>query len=305
MDEARPPCPVTGPDPVAALVEDLACTGYVADRSLAVVLRLAGALELPVLLEGEPGVGKTAVAEALAEATGARLVRLQCYEGLAAHHALYEWDYARQLLAIRMAEARGGPTDDLRAEVFAPEFLLRRPLLEAIDPPDGRPVVLLVDEVDRADEEFEALLLEVLGQFQITVPELGTIRAAQRPRVVLTANRTRSLSDALRRRCLYHWLPYPDLEREVQIVAARVPGAAADLVRRTCELVGLVREGGFRKAPGVSETIDWVRALTLVGGVLDAETVRETAGCVLKDAEDLARVRGTDGSRLLREAGVA
>jgi MoxR-like ATPase len=304
---------------VGTLVEALAGTGYVADRSLAVVLHLAGSLELPVLLEGEPGVGKTAVAEALAEATGARLVRLQCYDGLAAHHALYEWDYARQLLAIRMAEARGavgrdgvGPSGadrggaaDLRAEVFAPEFLLRRPLLEAIDPPDGRPVVLLVDEVDRADEEFEALLLEVLGQFQVTVPELGTIVAARRPRVVLTANRTRALSDALRRRCLYHWLPYPTRDREVEIVAARLPGAAEDLVRRACELVDHIRNGGFRKTPGVSETVDWVRALTLVGGVLDAATVRETAGCLFKDAEDLIRVQGPDGRRLLREAGVA
>jgi MoxR-like ATPase len=293
-----------GHDPVAGLVAALAGTGYIADRELAVVLHLAATLELPVLLEGEPGVGKTAVAEALAAATGARLVRLQCYEGLAAHHALYEWDYARQLLAIRMAEARGPVGEELRHEVFSPEFLLRRPLLEAIDPPDDRPVVLLVDEVDRADEEFEALLLEVLGQFQVTVPELGTVVAARRPRVVLTANRTRALSDALRRRCLYHWLPYPSTEREVEIVASRAPGAPEELVRRACALVARVRQGGYRKAPGVSETVDWIRALTAVGGVLDADAVRDTAGALVKDAEDLARFRAADGARLLRGAGV-
>ncbi|NMO89404.1 MoxR family ATPase [Actinomycetospora sp. TBRC 11914] len=299
--------PVTDPDPVAALVADLAATGYVADRSLATVLRLAGALELPVLLEGEPGVGKTAVAEALAEATGARLVRLQCYEGLAAHHALYEWDYPRQLLAIRLAEARGAAGEDLERTIFSEAFLLRRPLLEAISPShDDRPVVLLVDEVDRADEEFEALLLEVLGQFQVTVPELGTITATRRPRIVLTANRSRPLSDALRRRCLYHWLPYPDTGRETEIVAARVPGAPEALVRRVCELVARVRAGSYRKTPGVSETVDWVRALALSGdGGLDATTVDETLGCLLKDGTDLARFRGEDGRRALREAGVA
>lgn len=292
-------------DPVVRMIEALAGTGYVADRSLAVVLHLATTLELPVLLEGEPGVGKTAVAEALAEASGDRLVRLQCYEGLAAHQALYEWDYARQLLAIRMAEARGGVGDELRREVFSEEFLLRRPLLDAIAPGDGWPVVLLVDEVDRADEEFEALLLEVLGQFQVTIPELGTITAARRPRIVLTANRTRPLSDALRRRCLYHWLPYPELEREVEIVATRLPGVPEDLVRRACELVGRVRAGEYRKIPGVSETVDWVRALTLFGGRLDAGTAADTAGCLFKDGEDLARFRGPDGGRVLREVGVA
>jgi len=290
-------------DAVASLVAALGGTGYVADRELALVLHLAEVLELPVLLEGEPGVGKTAVAEALAAATGARLVRLQCYEGLAAHHALYEWDYARQLLAIRMAEARGPVGEELRAEVFSPDFLLRRPLLEAIDPQDDRPVVLLVDEVDRADQEFEALLLEVLGQFQVTVPELGTIVATRRPRVVLTANRTRALSDALRRRCLYHWLPYPTTDREVRIVEALVPGASEELVRRACALVAQVRASGYRKTPGVSETVDWVRALTALDGSLDADTVHGTAGCLVKDAADLARFRAGDGARLLRAVG--
>ena len=291
------------PDPVAELITSLAGTGYIADRELALVLHLAETLELPVLLEGEPGVGKTAVAEALATAKGARLVRLQCYEGLGAQHALYEWDYARQLLEIRMAEARGSVGDELRSAVFSPEFLLRRPLLEAIDPPDDRPVVLLVDEVDRADQEFEALLLEVLGQFQVTVPELGTIVATKKPRVVLTANRTRALSDALRRRCLYHWLPYPTVDREVRIVEARVPEASTELVQRACALVAQMRDRAYRKTPGISETVDWVRALTAMGGRLDADSLRDCAGCLVKDADDLTRFRRGEGADLLRVVG--
>jgi MoxR-like ATPase len=235
---------VPGPlnDPVTELSDRLAATGYIADRSLAMVLYLAGQLELPVLLEGEPGTGKTAIAEALAATTGARLVRLQCYEGLAAHHALYEWDYTRQLLAIRMSEAggpeagRAGPAD-LKASIFSAEFLIRRPLLDAIWPGDDRPVVLLIDEIDRADEEFEALLLELLSQFQITIPEIGTITAKRRPVIILTANRSRALSDALRRRCLYHWMPFPGLDREIAILHARQPAATALLVQQTCLFV--------------------------------------------------------------------
>ena len=233
-------------------------------------------------------MGKTAVAEALAAALRLRLVRLQCYEGLSAHHALYEWDYARQLLAIRMAEATGEGRHELDSRVFDSRFLLRRPLLEAIWPHDNSPVLLLVDEIDRADEEFEALLLEVLSQFQVTIPELGTIVAARRPMILLTANRTRALSDALRRRCLYHWIPFPSLDREIEIVQRRLPQVSERLARHACMFVQQLRDGYYRKAPGVSETIDWLRALTVLGAdTLTPERVTDTLGCLLKDAEDV------------------
>ena len=294
-----------GTDPVADLADRLAATGYVADRALAMVLYLAQQLESPILLEGEPGVGKTSVAEALADITGARLVRLQCYEGLAAHHALYEWDYPRQLLSIRLSEARGGATADLKSSIFSPEFLLRRPLLDAIWPGDDRPVVLLIDEIDRADEEFEALLLELLSQFQITIPEIGTISAQRRPVIVLTANRTRSLSDALRRRCLYHWIPFPDLDRETAILQSRLPGASALLVQQTCLFVERIRAGYYRKAPGISETLDWLRALTLLGGgEITPARVAETIGVLLKDSEDIRLFREKDHERVYREYGL-
>jgi MoxR-like ATPase len=294
-----------GTDPVADLADRLAATGYVADRALAMVLYLAQQLESPILLEGEPGVGKTSVAEALADITGARLVRLQCYEGLAAHHALYEWDYTRQLLSIRLSEARGGATADLKSSIFSPEYLLRRPLLDAIWPGDDRPVVLLIDEIDRADEEFEALLLELLSQFQITIPEIGTISAQRRPVIILTANRTRSLSDALRRRCLYHWIPFPDLDREIAILQARLPGASALLVQQTCLFVERIRAGYYRKAPGISETLDWLRSLTLLGGgEITPTRVGETIGVLLKDSEDIRLFREKDHERVYREYGL-
>jgi MoxR-like ATPase len=288
-------------DPVAELSDRLAATGYIADRPLAMVLYLAGQLQSPVLLEGEPGVGKTAVAEALAESAGARLVRLQCYEGLAAHHALYEWDYTRQLLTIRLGEARGEPG----ASIFTPEFLIRRPLLDAIWPSDDRPVVLLIDEIDRADEEFEALLLELLSQFQVTIPEIGTITAERRPTVILTANRTRALSDALRRRCLYHWIPFPDIDREVAILRARQPEAAAQLVQQTCLFAERIRAGYYRKAPGVSETLDWLRALTLLGArQIEPGQVAETIGVLLKDSEDIRLFTEKDHERVYRDLGL-
>lgn len=294
-----------GTDPVADLADRLAATGYVADRALAMVLYLAQQLEAPILLEGEPGVGKTSVAEALAEVTGARLVRLQCYEGLAAHHALYEWDYTRQLLSIRLSEAGGETAAELKSSIFSPEFLLRRPLLDAIWPGDDRPVVLLIDEIDRADEEFEALLLELLSQFQITIPEIGTISAQRRPMIVLTANRTRSLSDALRRRCLYHWIPFPGLNREIAILQARLPGASALLVQQTCLFVERIRAGYYRKAPGISETLEWLRSLTLLGGgEITPERVAETLGVLLKDSEDMRLFREKDHERVYREYGL-
>jgi MoxR-like ATPase len=300
-DELR----AAGSDPVTALADRLAEGGYVADRPLAMVLHLAQQLGSPVLLEGEPGVGKTSVAEALASVTGARLVRLQCYEGLTAQHALYEWDYTRQLLDIRLAEAGGAVGSELRTQIFSTDHLLRRPLLDAIWPVDDRPVVLLVDEVDRADEEFEALLLELLSQFQITIPEIGTITAQRRPTIVLTANRTRSLSDALRRRCLYHWLPFPGLDREIAILTARLPAASASLTRQTAQFVQRLRAGHYRKSPGVSETLDWLRALTLLGTTdIDPPRVAETLGVLLKDAQDLRTFTDTDGARVFRELGV-
>jgi MoxR-like ATPase len=303
--EPETPRPDGSEDPIQSVGAALSRHDYVVDRPLATVLYLARELEVPVLLEGEPGVGKTSVAEAMAAAYGARLVRLQCYDGLSAHHALYEWDYARQILAIRMAEASGEAGAALRARIFHPEFLLRRPLLEAIWPQDDREVLLLIDEVDRADEEFEALLLEVLSQFQVTIPEIGTITAQRRPMIILTANRARPLSDALRRRCLYHWIPFPTLDREIEIVRRRVPAASQKVTQRVCLFVQRLRQGYYRKAPGISETIDWLRALTLLDVAdLDAACLEETIGCLLKDSDDLRQFFERDREPVYREFGL-
>ncbi|HYP47804.1 MAG TPA: MoxR family ATPase [Thermoleophilaceae bacterium] len=244
-------------------------------------MHLAAALEQPLLLEGEAGVGKTEVAKALAGATGARLIRLQCHEGIDLHHALYDWDYPRQLLAIRSGAAEGAQAGGL----FAREYLLRRPLLEALEHPG--PVVLLIDEVDRADDEFEAFLLEFLSDFQVSIPELGTIAAAGRPLVVLTSNRTRELHDALKRRCLYHWIDYPDAQREAEIVRARLPGVPEEIAERVCAAVSRLRGEELYKLPGVGETIGWARALLAMEGA----SLDETLGVVLKVREDLERVR--------------
>jgi len=249
------------------------------------------------LLEGEAGVGKTEAAKALARAQGARLIRLQCYEGLDVAHAVYEWNYSRQLLHIRAAQ-EGTVSEE---ELFGPEFLIRRPLLEAIDSED--PVVLLIDEIDRADDEFEAFLLEVLSDFQITIPEIGTVQAKRRPAVVLTSNRTRELHDALKRRCLFHWIGHPSLEREIEIVRLRVPGVPERLAAQAARFVQGLRDLDLAKPPGVAETIDWAQALAALGRQeLDAELVESTLGSVLKYHEDFETVRDTALARLVEEA---
>ena len=266
-----------GPD---AAARALAGDGYLADRGLATAVHLAGALKQPLLLEGEAGVGKTEVAKALAAATGARLIRLQCHEGIDLHHALYDWDYPRQLLAIRAA-SEGTDSSGL----FTREYLLRRPLLEALE--HEGPVVLLIDEVDRADDEFEAFLLEFLSDFQVSIPELGTVSAAGRPLVILTSNRTRELHDALKRRCLYHWIDYPDAVREAEIVRTRLPGVPEEIAERVCAAVARLRSEELYKLPGVGETIGWAQALLAMEGA----SLDETLGVVLKVREDLERVR--------------
>jgi MoxR-like ATPase len=270
---------------------------YLPDRGLATALFLATTLEKPLLLEGEAGVGKTEAAKALARALDARLIRLQCYEGLDVANAVYDWNYARQLLHIRAAQE--GTVEE--AELYGPEFLVRRPLLDAVEATG--PTVLLVDEVDRADEEFEAFLLEILSDFQLTIPELGTIRAQRPPVAILTSNRTRELHDALRRRCLFHWIDHPSLEREVEIVLLRVPQAAERLGRQAAAIAQALRGLELEKPPGVAETIDWTHALT----ALDVERIDEdvaglTLGSLLKVHEDLAAVRDAGLEELVREA---
>jgi len=280
---------------VDSLIERLDGVDYLADRGLATALFLAVELPQPIVLEGEAGVGKTEAAKSLARILDTPLLRLQCYEGIDSAEALYEWNYARQLLAIRVAEARGEAVNE--RGLFTPDFLVARPLLQAIEHGGPRPAVLLVDEIDRADDEFEAFLLELLAEDSVTIPELGTIRAAHPPIVVLTSNRTRDLHDALKRRCLYHWIDYPDITHAVRIVRRRVPTAAAPVADQAAAAVARLRLLDVQKPPGIAEVIDWVAALTLLGvKELDAESVATTLGSVLKYSEDLelARSRGLE-----------
>jgi len=289
---------VPDPEALAALLDD---ADYLADAPLATAIFLSLRLPQPLLLEGEAGVGKTEAARALAAALGTPLIRLQCYEGMDSSEALYEWNYPRQLLRIRLAEASGDALEE--EDLFGHEYLVRRPVLEAIEHPGPLPAVLLVDELDRADHDFEAFLLEVLADAAVTVPELGTIRAAVPPAVVLTSNRTRDLHDALKRRCLYHWIDYPPPGREVEIIRRRVPGTAQGLAEDVTAALGRLRSADVQKPPGVAEGIDWVAALELLGAErLDAEAADRTLGSVLKYREDQETVRTAGLATLLREA---
>ena len=289
-------------DATAALLQG---QGYVADRELATTVHLALRMGRPLFLEGEPGTGKTEIAKVLAAGLGRRLVRLQCYDGMDLSAAAYEWDHARQLMAIRLADSEGIDRDALASSLYSREYLQARPLLQAIDP-DLPPAVLLIDELDRADEPFEAFLLELLGDFQITIPEYGTVRAATRPVVVLTSNRTREVHDAIRRRCLYQWVDYPDAARERAILASKAPDVPERLAAEVVAFVQRLRGIDLFKLPGVAETIDWAGALThldqheLSPGMVDA-----TLGALLKYQDDLARVRGAEAARLLDEPGEA
>ncbi|MBX3529826.1 MAG: MoxR family ATPase [Rhizobiaceae bacterium] len=281
----------------------LAGADYVADRSLATVLFLALRMKRPLFLEGEAGVGKTEIAKVLASSLGRRLIRLQCYEGLDVSSAVYEWNYAAQMIEIRMEEATGETNRKaMERNVFSEKYLIRRPVLEALTGEKGAAPVFLIDELDRTDEAFEAFLLEILSDFQVTVPELGTIKAAEPPIVIITTNRTREIHDALKRRCLYHWVDYPDAARELDIVSRKVPQANSRLSREVVGFVQRLRQIDLFKAPGVAETIDWAGALTELDKVaLDPETVSDTIGVLLKYQDDIARIGTGEGRKLLDE----
>jgi MoxR-like ATPase len=295
--------PAKLPASIEATLDLLAAADYLADRSLATVLFLALKMGRPLFLEGEAGVGKTEIAKVLSSTLGRRLIRLQCYEGLDVAAAVYEWNYAAQMIAIRVAEAQGEhDRERLEHDVFSERFLIKRPLLQALEPDTAGAPVLLIDELDRADEAFEAFLLEVLADFQVTIPELGTVKAAQPPIVVITSNRTREIHDALKRRCLYHWVGYPNATRELQIVRAKVPGISKTLSAQVVHFVQSLRRQDLFKAPGVAETLDWAAALAELDVVaLDPATVSDTLGVLLKYQDDIARIEGTKAKEMLDE----
>ncbi|WP_127598475.1 AAA family ATPase [Nitratireductor alexandrii] len=300
MTRPTPPALPQSIDDTLALLQG---ADYVADRALATVLFLALRMQRPLFLEGEAGVGKTEIAKVLASALDRRLIRLQCYEGLDVASAVYEWNYAAQMIEIRMEEAAGAvDRGTMEKNVFSEKYLIRRPILDALSGTDGRAPVLLIDELDRTDEAFEAFLLEILSDFQVTVPELGTIRAAEPPIVVITTNRTREIHDALKRRCLYHWVDYPDAARELEIVHRKVPQANQRLSQEVVAFIQRLRQMDLFKAPGVAETIDWASALTELDKVaLDPETVSDTIGVLLKYQDDIARIEEGEGRKLLDE----
>ena len=283
--------------------KQLADHDYISDRMLATSIYLAVKMQKPLLLEGEPGVGKTEVAKVIARLLDTELIRLQCYEGLDTQTALYEWNYPRQMLELRLQEARGAEKNEIGKNIFSEEFLLKRPLLCAIQSDHDVPPVLLIDEIDRSDEEFEAFLLEVLSDFQITIPELGTIKAKQTPIVILTSNRTRELHEALKRRCLFHWIDYPSIERETRIVTTRVPNIRNELALQLCHFMKLIRQQELYKLPGVAETLDWAEALlTLNTDELDVETAAQTLGCILKYKADTDKIQGHEMAELVKQA---
>jgi MoxR-like ATPase len=290
------------PASIDATLELLKGGNYVADRSLATVLYLALKLGRPLFCEGEAGVGKTEIAKVVAETLGRPLIRLQCYEGLDASSAVYEWDYARQMIEIRLAEAQGvHDRGQIASDIFNERFLIRRPLLEALSPRSGGAPVLLIDELDRTDEPFEAYLLEILSDFQVTIPELGTIKAAEPPIVIITSNRTREIHDALKRRCFYHWVDYPDLKRELEILAVKAPGVKQSLSRQVVGFVQELRKLDLFKAPGVAESIDWASALSELDMLdLDPKTINDTLGVLLKYQDDIARLQGSEAAEILR-----
>ena len=294
---------MTLPNSIDATLAVLTKGDYVADRSLATVLFLALKMQRPLFLEGEAGVGKTEIAKVLAQVLGRKLIRLQCYEGLDSAAALYEWNYAGQMMAIRLAEASGSVgTDALESNIFSEKFLVRRPLLQALEPQDSGPPILLIDELDRADEAFEAFLLEILSDFQVTIPELGLVKAQTPPIVIITSNRTREIHDALKRRCLYHWVDYPAAEREIEIVKTKLPGISEKLTREVVAFVQALRKEELFKSPGVAEALDWATALVELDAVaLDPSMVGDTLGVLLKYQDDIAKMQGSAVQKIIDE----